>query len=235
MIKYLEEEENRKAFIEKYNSATHYLNDGTPVKVGDGLTLTAEEILENLPDLELFDGFNLGVTPELSHFKAEKIGEKLILIVPVLTLIAAYVGNALTRKFTYQPEVAPEVQSQNRIMNIFMPLFSFYIAFQVPVAVGIYWVVQNVLSPVQQIALARLFPIPEITPEQMKEAERLYGGKVKKKKGTALTKKKKSLVYDDDEEYESVSSVTPKKVLKEKQDSETNTPIDKAPLKEDDK
>jgi YidC/Oxa1 family membrane protein insertase len=123
-----------------------------------------------------------------------------------------------------------------RMMNIFMPLFSLYIAFQVPAAVGIYWVMSNVLSPVQQIVLSKVFPIKEITPEEMREAERLYGGKQKKKKGnTATVGKKKSLVYDDDDEYESISTVPDKKVLKEKKESEGQNIIDKAPLKEDKK
>jgi hypothetical protein len=69
----------------------------------------------------------------------------------------------------------------------------------------------------------------------MREAERLYGGKIKKKKGTSSNpggKKKKSLVYDDDEEYESVSRVPEKKVLKEKT-KDDNSVVEKAPLKED--
>ena len=43
------------------------------------------------------------------------------------------------------------------------------------------------------------------------------------------------MVYDDDDEYESVSTVPDKKVLKEKKESEGQNIIDKAPLKEDEK
>ena len=202
--------------------------------------MSGEELSNAVPDIDIGKGFNLGTRPQdvfSKFFTSEaKLGERLILLVPVLNLITAYVGQALTRKFTYQPEQTPEMQSQTRMMNITMPLFSLFVAFTLPVAVGIYWMIQNLLSPVQQFALSKLFPIPVITPEEMREAEKQYGSKQKHKKvKTDSTAKKKSLVYDDDEEYESVSAVTPKKVLKEKQDSETNTPIDKAPLKEDDK
>lgn len=234
IINFLDDEENRAAFVAFYDSQTHHLKGGAEVKVGNGLDFGGEQIVEVLPDLEVFNGFNLGTIPSFSLFKAEQIGAKLLLIIPVLTLITAYFGQALTRKFTYQPEMAPEMQSQNRMMSIFMPLFSLYISFQVPAAVGIYWMVSNVLSPVQQIALAKMFPIAEITPEQMREAERLYGAKQKKKKVSAGNgAKKKSLVYDDDDEYESVSTAPEKKVLKEKKNSDGESVVKKAPLKEE--
>ena len=124
---------------------------------------------------------------------------------------------------------------KKKMMNIFMPLFSFYIAYTVPTAVGIYWMISSILSPVQQIALSKMYPIKEITPEEMREAERLYGGKQKKKKGTSNNpdgKKKKSLVYDDDDEYESVTLAPEKKVLKDKDSGESSV-IEKAPRKED--
>ncbi|MBR7165806.1 MAG: YidC/Oxa1 family membrane protein insertase, partial [Clostridia bacterium] len=167
--------------------------------------------------------------------KEEKLGTKLLLIIPVLNLISAYFGQALTRKFSYQPEQTPEMQSQMKMMNIFMPLFSLYIAFQVPTAVGIYWMMSSILSPVQQIALSKMFPIQEISEEEMKEAERLYGGKQKKKKPSVSGepgKKRRSLVYDDDDEYESVTTAEEKKVLKEKK-PQGKTLLDKAPLKDE--
>lgn len=198
--------------------------------------LTSKQVLEKLPELEVFKGFNLGIEPDLDLLKAKEFGTKMLVLIPVLSLVTSYFGQALTRKFTYQPEQTEEMKSQMRIMNIFMPLFSLYIAFRVPTAVGIYWVMSNCLSPVQQIVLSKMFPIKEITPEEMREAERIYGGKQKKKKGnTAPTGKKKSLVYDDDDEYESVSTVPDKKVLKEKQEAESNGFVEKAPLKDDKK
>ncbi len=207
--------------------------------------LSSEEVMKKLPNLVVFKGFDLGLNPSFDSLKEKELGRKLILLVPVLSLVTAYFGQALTRKFTYQPEQTEEMKSQMRIMNIFLPLFSFYIAFQVPAAVGIYWVMSNVLSPVQQIALSKMFPIKEITPEEMREAERLYGGKQKKKKGNTATvdkdgnavpaKKKKSLVYDDDDEYESVTTVNEKdkKVLKEKEESGDKNLVEKAPLKDE--
>ncbi len=219
-------------FVKAFDAAKHLNASGEYVTAGNG-AVSGQMILDALPKMEVFDGFDLGRIPSIDDFKAEKIGTKCLLIVPLLTLITAYFGQSLTRKFTYQPEQSAEVQSQMRMMNIFMPLFSLYIAFQVPSAVGIYWMMSNVLSPVQQIALSKLYPIKEISPEEMREAERLYGGKQKKKKGNTATGKKKSLVYDDDDEYESVTTAPEKKVLAEKKDANQASVVEKAPLKDE--
>lgn len=239
--------DNEEKFIEFYDSAKLWNKKGEPVYVGKGIdakVLNGKAIVDALPKMEVLDdsGFDIGVVPNLDLFGAEKLGTKLLLLIPVLTLITSYFGQALTRKFTYQPQQTEELKNQNRMMNVFMPLFSFYIATQVPAAVGVYWMMSNVLSPVQQIALSKMFPIKEISPEEMKEAERLYGGKPAKKKKTPLEpgKKRKSLVYDDDDEYESVSSVSglkkteEKKEFSEKENAQGGM-IEKAPLKDDDK
>ena len=179
VIRYIDE--NEKAFIKKYASMHKDEKDKALTE-----KYVQENIVANIPNLELGNGFNLGVIPGFNVIKEKQLGRKLMLLVPVVTLITAYFGQALSRKFTYQPEQAPEMKSQMRIMNVFMPLFSFYIATQVPAALGIYWMMSNILTPVQQIALSKLFPIKEITPEEMKEAERLYGGKQKKKKPSEM-------------------------------------------------
>ena len=198
-----------------------------------------QKAVDVIPNMELFPDFNLGDTPSLGSLvsKEATLGEKLLLLIPLITVVTAYFGQALTRKFTYQPEGTQEQKSQMRMMNIFMPLFSLFISFQVPAAVAIYWIIQNVTSPLQQIALAKMYPIKEITPEEMREAERLYGGKIEKKKESSSAptgKKKRSLVYDDDDEYESVGTVEPKKTVTEKQSDEGSI-VDQAPLKDADK
>ena len=243
--------DNEEKFIEYYNSAKLWnaaekKDECKSFYVGKNLDeklVNGKAIVNALPKMEVFDdsGFDIGIIPSFDLFGAEKLGTKLLLLIPVLNLITAYFGQALTRKFTYQPQQSAEVQNQTRMMNIFMPLMSFWIATNVPAAVGIYWMMSNILSPVQQIALSKIFPIKEISPEEMKEAERLYGGKQKKKKPALEPgQKRKSLVYDDDDEYESISSLDElkgkeKKVLAEKEDAEEGGVIAKAPLKDDKK
>ena len=229
-IQYLKNEDNRAEFIEylaKNESFYHYTAE------------EAKELMEALPELELFKDFSLGTDPDISFITDSSLpaGKRLTLIVPVLTLITAYLGQMITRKFTYQPPQAQQQAGQMKMMNIFMPLFSLYISFVVPLAVSIYWIIQNVLNPVQQIILSKLFPIPEITPEEMREAERAYGGKTKKKKDNSAVSKRRSLVYDDDDDDDTAPSPSEENgSLTEKTDSEINgeeTKVDKAPLKDD--
>ena len=218
----------------------YLLNSGKPV-IGETEQDKTNNILNaihEIPDLELFgiDGFDLGDIPALGYITGGNLGQRLLLIIPIVTLVTSYFGQALTRKFTYQPEGTKEQQSQMKIMNIFMPLFSLFISFQVPAAVAIYWIIQNITSPVQQIILAKMFPIKELTPEELREAEKQFAGKPEKKKVAAPAdgKKKKSLVYDDDDEYESVSSAEPKKKIQEKK-VDAESIVEQAPLKDEEK
>ena len=43
-------------------------------------------------------------------------------------------------------------------MMLMMPLFSFWIAFKLPAAVGFYWTISNVVAILQQLFLAKFFP-----------------------------------------------------------------------------
>ena len=199
----------------------------------------AKELVDSFPDLELFKNFSLGTVPSLSFFTDSSlpVATRLTLLIPLLNLITAYLGQFFTKKFTYQPPAAAEQQSSMKMMNLFMPLFSLFISFQVPLAVSVYWIIQNVLNPVQQFALSKMFKIPEITPEEMLAAEREYAGKTKKKKGSSSGgPKRKSLVYDDDDDEETETNSASKSGLTEKTEEETENEkkvVDKAELKDD--
>ena len=94
----------------------------------------------------------------------------------------------LTRKFTYQPQIGQDnaTKSSMFMMDITMPLMSTWICFMTPAGIGIYWIVQNILGVVQQYALYKLFPIPPMTEEDIKEAERKLRGKPAKPKKPAI-------------------------------------------------
>lgn len=73
------------------------------------------------------------------------------------------------------------------MMDWTMPLFSVWISFSVPSAIAIYWILQNILSAGQQILLHKLYPIPKVTEEELKEAElKLKGKSASKKKDMPL-------------------------------------------------
>ncbi|MBP5288997.1 MAG: membrane protein insertase YidC, partial [Clostridia bacterium] len=151
IIRYLKDADNREAFVQFLASTNEKYT------VEDARALVGE-----FPELELFEDFSLGTVPALSFFTDSSLptATRLTLLIPLLNLVTAYLGQFFTKKFTYQPPAATEQQSSMKMMNIFLPLFSLFISFQVPLAVSIYWIIQNILNPAQQYALSKMFKIP---------------------------------------------------------------------------
>jgi hypothetical protein len=89
---------------------------------------------------------------------------------------------------------------------------------------------------VKQIVMAKVMPLPVMTEEELKAAEKEYGGKPEKKhqKGTvdidATKNNSKSLFHQDDEDY--VPPVKDEKATPEIKADDSGA-ISKAPLKED--
>lgn len=148
-----------------------------------------EEIKGEL--LTLHDSFNvlgidLTVTPTVD-FSKEKF---IYLLIPILTFVFAFASTKIIRKFTYQPTMSedPAQQRSLAMMDWMMPLMSVWISFSVSSAIAIYWMFQNVLGAVQQIFLFKLYPVPVITEEQIKEAEsQLKKNAEKKRKEVKVT------------------------------------------------
>ena len=146
-----------------------------------------EQVSEYVPDIskveELVDSFNLFGKFDLTVIPNEKWG--IYIIIPILTFVFSFFSTKLIRKFTYQPQ--PQAQDSSStaslaMMDWMMPLMSVWIATIVSSAIGIYWMFQNVLSVVQQVVLYKLYPIPAVTDEQIKEAELQLKGKSKNNK-----------------------------------------------------
>lgn len=185
-----------------------------------------------------FPNFNLGpvdlsFTPN-SFFDGKSSWA--ILLIPVATFLSAYFGQALTRKFTYQPATA-ESQSSMKLMNIMMPLFSAYLAFMWEASMGLYWTYRSILSLLQQIILSKMFPIPTFTEEEMKAEEKAYLAKQKGKapKTAPAPTNRKSLIFDDDDDQ--TGDVQVNNSLLDDDEVDTHEKgsnlIEQAPLKDD--
>ena len=73
-----------------------------------------------------------------------------------------------------------------KIMMYVMPLFSVWIAFSVPVGVGFYWILSNILSGVQTVILYKIY-----SPEKYKkEFEEKMQAEAEKKKLERAQRKK---------------------------------------------
>lgn len=83
----------------------------------------------------------------------------IIVIVPILSFLTA-LGSTLISTFIQRKNNPAMAQQGNQmmLMMLMMPLFSLFIAFQVPAAVGFYWITSNVVAILQQIFIAKAFP-----------------------------------------------------------------------------
>ena len=191
---------------------------------------------DKLPDFNIFSGFmNLGATPSFTP-------PTWLLLIPVVTFVVYFFSMKLTRKLTYQPTMGGAEQDKamgcsNGVMDVVMPLFSVYITFIVPAAVGVYWIFKSILSTIKQFILYKAMPLPTFTEEDYKAAERELGVKNNKKNATRTERdpnapRPRSLHYIDDEDYEEISS---QPAPKEPEVKASETPLGAAPLKEDKK
>lgn len=120
-----------------------------------------------------------------------RIDVSVYVLIPILTFAFSFLSTKIIRKFTYQPQMAANADSSQKasmgLMDWMMPLLSVWISLSIPSAIAIYWMFQNVLSAVQQILLFKIYPIPPVTEEMIKEAELQLKGKSKQNKQPVLS------------------------------------------------
>jgi len=203
-----------------------------------------EAKFDSLPNFHLFGNFmNLGDTPTLAWNS--------LLIIPAVTFVSYFLSTKLTRKLTYQPTtVDQQTGCSNKIMDIVMPLFSLFISFSVPAALGVYWIFKSILGTLKQFILFKAMPLPVFTDEDYKAAEKELKGKAPTPE-REVPENIKSLCHEDDDDDEPYPTFVGVKGGRYDDDSddkqaskneeataETNSTIGKklesAPLKDDD-
>ena len=83
----------------------------------------------------------------------------LIVMIPILCLITSLASSVMSTLI--QKKTNPAMAQQNNqmmIMMLIMPVFSAWFSFQVPAAVGFYWIISNVIAVLQQLVMAKYFP-----------------------------------------------------------------------------
>ena len=151
------------------------------------------EIGKNLEVINFgFLGLDLSQTPNLNALfgvfvgKAHLLDLQTVLLwsIPALSGLSSYAVSKLSQaQNPQQPrkdENGEEAPNPMKSMMIFMPLMSAWIAFTLPAAVGLYWIISNILSMVQQVVLTKLIT-PGISDEQI-EGEILNAKKSRKKR-----------------------------------------------------
>jgi len=120
-------------------------------------------------DFTMF-GLPLGEQPSLTP-QGKSVGLWLVLLlIPLLSGISAFVMGKLSMKNTPQSD-NPGANTMSKSMLYMMPLMSLWISFIVPAGVGIYWLLSNVISLVQQMVLNKVMNPAEAIAKANAEAE----------------------------------------------------------------
>lgn len=77
-----------------------------------------------------------------------------LILIPILAGASQVLLTRITMK--QQPSGDASANAMNRTM-MFMPLFSVYIAFSMPAAMGLYWIAQSGISAVQELLMGKFF------------------------------------------------------------------------------
>lgn len=98
-----------------------------------------------------FLGIDFGDVPSNAFSKdATKKASYYSLIVPVLSLVFSILQTKMSQKNSKMTE---EQMEQQKTMNLMMPLLSAYISYIMPLALGIYWLIGNVLQMLTQLII----------------------------------------------------------------------------------
>ena len=164
-----------------------------------------EEVFNTMPDLTVW-GFDLSISPSscMNTASMSTLSGWLILSVPIITFLAYFFSMKMSRKLMYQPATDNQAQMgcSNKVMDFVMPLFSVFISFGVPAALGIYWIAKSLFGVVKQVALYFAMPLPKFTEEDYRLAEKEVGAKPDKSAAKKSGRVVRSLHHIDDEDFE---------------------------------
>jgi YidC/Oxa1 family membrane protein insertase len=222
--------ETTKALAEKVNS----LAEGTFANVDkvDQITLISKIKELGYENFSSVEGFSADLLPNFNMFGLDisatpQIASWLV-IIPILVFASQFLSMKLSRKFNpvMQATVTKEAQMSNNMMDIMMPLMTLWMSFNLSATLGIYWIYQSIIGLAQMFILAKLMPIPQMSEEELRQAEKEL--KVKQQKNNASSDKPKvrSLHHIDDDD-EDIPAPAPKQAPKK------NSSIAPAPVKDE--
>jgi YidC/Oxa1 family membrane protein insertase len=107
----------------------------------------------NLIDMN-FLGLNLGDVPSDSFSSDEtKKANPFSILIPILSVIFSIYQIKQMQKSSQMTEEQKEMQKS---MNLMMPLLSGFIAFTMPLALGVYWLIGSICQIIQQSFISKL-------------------------------------------------------------------------------
>lgn len=146
-VKPLQQEE-----IVAYTKEVLQKDEVTDSEVRENQLVVAKE--KEIINMDVIKGINLGEVPANVFNKNEnKKAHPLSLIIPVLTVVFSIMQSNLVQKNSNMTEEQKEMQKS---MNMTMPILSGFIAYTMPLALGIYWLFGNILQIIQQLIVNKI-------------------------------------------------------------------------------
>ncbi len=134
---------------------------------------TAEQFVMNFD----FFGLNLGLTPS-----AAVSTNPILWALPVFAGLTTFLTSYITQKINAKTQTA-EQASQMKSMQLIFPFMTAYFCYILPAAMGLYWVVGNLIQIVQSFTLDRYIMNKEVDViEEQEELKAIQKKEMKKKK-----------------------------------------------------
>lgn len=111
--------------------------------------------LANMPQIDFtFLGINLSATPQFMFWKADDVGAAFALwLIPVISAVLGVVTSLVTNKINGYITGSPKPMDQaTRSTMLMMPIFSLWICFTLPGALGLYWIANSVFAILSEFA-----------------------------------------------------------------------------------
>lgn len=135
-------------------------------------TFTAENFVMNFN----FFGINLGYTPSSSVME-----HPILWALPVLAGLTTFLTSYISQKLNAKTQTQ-EQASQMKSMQLIFPFMTAYFCYILPAAMGLYWIVGNVIQIIQSLTLDRYIMQKEVDDLDQKEEEKALLRKELKKK-----------------------------------------------------
>lgn len=99
-------------------------------------------------------GLNLGDTPSNVFNKdASKRANPASLAIPILSLIFSVIQ---TRQLQKNSNLTEEQREMQKTTNLMLPMFSAIIAYSMPLALGVYWLLGSIIQVIQQLVINKI-------------------------------------------------------------------------------
>ena len=108
----------------------------------------------NLLDMKVTDKIDLGEIPSNVFSREEdKKANPISLVIPIATILLSIFSTKLQQNTSNMTEEQIEMSKST---NMMMPLLSGFIAYTMPLALGVYWLLGNILSILQQLIIKKI-------------------------------------------------------------------------------